>query len=246
MPHEPHALVLAALIILLSYFIRGVSGFGSGLVAVPLLAHLAPLTFVVPMVLVTDFTASLVLSTQTRRDARWDELASLLPFGLLGVVLGTTLLLRAPRTPLLFALGCFVLVFGIRGVLRLGSVTPISRWWGVPAGLLAGTVGALFGTGGPPYVIYLGHRMSEKGEMRATLSALFLVEGAVRIVTFLLTGLLGGVELALAIGAALPLVALGLWLGHRVHHRLSSTHMQRVVGLLLVVSGVALILRALV
>ena len=49
---EPY---LAAFFILLcAYFIRGITGFGSGLIAIPLLAHFLPLSFVVPMVLVTD------------------------------------------------------------------------------------------------------------------------------------------------------------------------------------------------
>mgnify|MGYP001619021539 FL=1 len=54
-------LAASVAILLLAYFIRGISGFGSGLIAVPLLAHFLPLQFVVPLVLVLDFSASLAL-----------------------------------------------------------------------------------------------------------------------------------------------------------------------------------------
>jgi len=211
---------------------------------VPLLAHFLPLTFVVPLILVTDFAASVVLGTHTRRHARWDEVRPLLPFGVLGVVAGTALLLNLPKTPLLATLGLFVLLFGVRGVLNLHGERTVSRLWAVPAGLAGGTVSALFGTGGPPYVIYLNHRLRDKGELRATFSALFLIEGGARIVVFLLAGLLLDRSILLAILAGLPLVALGLWLGNRVHVGLSAAQMQRLLGLLLVVSGASLLWRA--
>jgi len=232
------------LIVLAAYCIRGIAGFGSGLIAVPLLAHFLPLTFVVPLILVTDFAASIVLGTHTRQHARWDELKVLLPFGLLGVVAGTTLLLNLPKTPLLIALGLLVLLFGARSLLNIQGTRTVSRLWAAPAGLVGGTVSALFGTGGPPYVIYLNHRLHDKSELRATFSLLFLIEGGVRIVSFLLVGLLLEPSLLFAILAALPLVAAGLWLGNHVHLGISAQTMQRLIGVILVVSGVSLLWRA--
>ena len=58
-------------------------------------------------------------------------------------------------------------------------------------GLIGGLVGALFGTGGPPYVIYLTHRIKDKSQLRATFSGLFMVDGSIRIATFVVSGLLG-------------------------------------------------------
>jgi len=236
--------LLAGLILLAAYFIRGITGFGSGLIAVPLLAHFLPLQLVVPMILVTDFSASLGLSTHTRKHARWDEIRPLVPFGLLGVLTGVTLLINLPRAPLLVGLGLFVLLFGARAVLNLHGTKSVSRYWAIPAGLTGGVVGALFGTGGPPYVVYLNHRLRDKGELRATLTGLFLLDGGVRVVAFTVAGLLLQRELLYSILAALPLVALGLYLGHRVHLGLAPARMQPLLGMLLIVSGTSLLWRA--
>jgi uncharacterized membrane protein YfcA len=241
---QPEILLTAGLILLAAYFIRGISGFGSGLIAVPLLAHFLPLTFVVPMILVTDFAASLALGTHTRKHMRWDEVRPLIPFSILGVLAGTTLLVNLPIAPLLATLGVFVLLFGIRSILNLHGTRSVSRWWAAPAGFTGGTIGALFGTGGPPYVIYLNHRLHDKGELRATFSGLFLIEGGLRIAAFLIAGLLLNTELLLAILAALPLVTLGLVLGNRVHIGLSPAQMQRIIGIILVISGTSLLWRA--
>lgn len=236
--------VLAAVILLVAYFIRGISGFGSGLIAVPLLAHLLPLTFVVPLILVTDFTASLLLGVHVRRHARWDEIRPLLPFGFFGVVAGTTLLINVPRSPLLMVLGVLILLFGLRSALNLHGERLIRRVWAAPAGLIGGTISGLFGTGGPPYVIYLNHRIQNPGELRATFTGLFFLEGLWRMATFAIAGLFHDVALIAATLAALPLVVTGLWLGNRIHVGLSAVQMQRLIGLLLLGSGTSLIWRA--
>ncbi|KPK72522.1 MAG: hypothetical protein AMJ84_04005 [Acidithiobacillales bacterium SM23_46] len=236
--------LLAALVLLFAYLIRGISGFGSGLIAVPLLALLLPLTFVVPLILLTDFVASAILGQSTRKHIRWSEIRILLPTSALGVIVGATLLVGLPERPLLVALGVFVLFFGLRNALNLHSERPIARGWALPAGLVGGTVSGLFGTGGPPYVIYLSHRIRDKSELRATFSGLFLIEGGLRVAVFLLAGLLWQPLLMWAVPASLPLLAAGLYLGNRVHLGLTPTQMVRIIGVLLLVSGTSLLWKA--
>lgn len=214
------------------------------MIAVPLLAHFLPLQFVVPFVLVLDFTASIALGGKIRDQIDWNELKPLLPFGAAGVLLGVTLLIRMPREPLLIGLGIFVLIFGARNLLNIHGEKLISRLWAIPAGLTGGTVGALFGTGGPPYIIYLSHRLKDKAKLRATFSGLFTLEGGLRVVTFLATGLLLQDGMLTALLAALPIMALGLYLGHRVHLGISSRQMLKLIGALLIGSGVSLIWKA--
>ncbi|MHB9119464.1 MAG: sulfite exporter TauE/SafE family protein [Burkholderiales bacterium] len=237
-------LALAALIVLFAYFIRGITGFGSGLIAVPLLAHFLPLPFVVPMVLVLDFSASLSLVRSVRRNIRWDELKYLFPFSIVGVALGVFMLIHMPREPLLAGLGIFVIVFGLRNVLNIHGERLISRWWAIPAALSGGSVGAVFGTGGPPYIIYLSHRLHDKTQLRATFTGLFVIEGLMRATLFVATGLLLQKGMFTALLVALPLMASGLYLGHRVHVGLSNRQMMKIIGTLLLLSGGSLLWKA--
>ncbi len=234
-------LVAAPLILSLAYFIRGISGFGSGLVAVPLLAHFLPLQFVVPFVLLLDFTASVVMGRQSRSQVDWAEIRPLLPFSLIGIGLGIVLLVQLPKEPLLTGLGVFVIIFGLRNVLNLHGDKPISRWWALPAGLTGGTVGALFGTGGPPFIIYLTHRIRDKTRLKATFSGLFMIDGGVRLLGFLLAGLLLQPSLFVAYFGALPIMAVALNVGHRVHVGLTHTQMLKLIGALLLGSGLSLL-----
>ena len=234
----------AAIILLAAYLIRGITGFGSGLISVPLLALFLPLKFVVPLILLLDFTASIVIGGFNFKRVKWGEIAILVPFGVVGVVLGTTMLVNLPSEPMLFGLAGFVFIFALRSLMDLHGTRPASRGWAVPAALTGGTVGALFGTGGPPYVIYLSHRIRDKSDLRATFSALFFIEGLTRIVSFLVAGLLMTRAVWGAYFAALPLVLGALYLGGRVHVGLSQAQMARLVGMLLLVSSVSLFFKA--
>lgn len=228
-----------------AYFIRGISGFGSGLVSVPLLALVFPLSIVVPTILLLDFTASLVLGGVNFKQVRWDEVKPLVPFGMLGVVLGTTLLVNLPKEPLLIALGVFILVFALRSLLNLHGDKLVSRMWAAPASLTGGTVGGMFGTGGPPYVIYLQHRLKENGELRATLSGVFFLEGLFRIASFVAAGLLIQAQVWQGFLFGLPIVLAGLYGGSHVHTGLSQLQMTRVIGALLLLSSISVFIKAL-
>ena len=105
----PDTYLAAFFIILLAYFLRGITGFGSGLIAIPLLAHFLPLTFVVPLILVVDFVASLALSYHMKLQVRWDEIRWLLPTTVIGMLIGAVLLVNLAREPLLISLALFEL-----------------------------------------------------------------------------------------------------------------------------------------
>ena len=234
----------AAAILLAAYFIRGISGFGSGLIAVPLLALWLPLQFVVPLLLLLDFSASLLLGGVNFRQVDWREIRVLLPFSLIGVITGTALLLHLPLKPTLVVLALFVGAFGVRSLLNLHGDRLISRGWAIPAALTGGAVGALFGTGGPPYVIYLTHRIHDKGRLRASFSGLFFIEGLLRITSFAVVGLFADSRLLWAYLLSLPIMAGGLMLGSRVHIGLSRVQLMQLIGVLLVMSSISLLVKA--
>ncbi|MEW5788632.1 MAG: sulfite exporter TauE/SafE family protein [Pseudomonadota bacterium] len=241
----PSELAYAAAVLTLAYFVRGISGFGSGLIAVPLLALRFPLQQVVPFMLVADFAASALVGGLHFQHVDRTEIRRLMPATLVGVALGTGLLVALPAAALLSVLGLFILAFALRGLLaRPGPFTPASTRWAWPAALSGGAVSGLFGTGGPPYVIYLSHRIRDKAALRATLSGLFFLEGLVRIVTFLIAGLLldGGVWLQSLLAA--PLIMAALYAGSHVHTRLTDVQMLRLVNLLLLGSAAAVLAKA--
>jgi uncharacterized protein len=236
-------MVLVLCILMSAYFIRGITGFGSALISVPLLALSQPLQFTVPLVLALDFTASLVLGGANTKKANWGEIKILLPFGMIGACIGAYALLTLPTTPVLLTLGTFTMFFGFSNIFGLQPVGQLSRAWAVPAGITGGAAGALFGAGSPPYIMYLTRRLLDKGAVRATFSWLIAIDGGFRLALFLVAGLLFDRKLQIAYLLGLVPMAIGLYTGNKVHLDMTSEGMLKVVGALLVLSGAMLFLK---
>src|SRR5439155_15842025 len=138
-----------------AYTVFGATGFGSSIISVPMLAHALPLTFVVPMACILDLGASMLTGLRGMRDVERGEILRLLPFMIVGILLGVTLLVNLPAGAMLLALGAFVAAYGAYSLLRGRQWSALGAAWSIPVGVVGGVFSALFGTGGPVYVIFL-------------------------------------------------------------------------------------------
>jgi uncharacterized membrane protein YfcA len=239
-----HVLVVIPAIVVIGYTIFGATGFGSSIISVPGLAHFFPLTFVVPLVTTTDAFAATSTAYRLRRLVAWREVARLLPAQLIGIALGATLLLNLPAAPALLALGIFSVSYGGYVLAGPRSLRRAPAWLVWPVGVVGGVFSALFGTGGPIYIVYLSARIDDKSALRATSALVVCVSVWVRLALFIGTGLLLNGTLVALVLLLLPVMAAGLWLGNRLHHALSRGGVLRLIAGLLVGNGVALVIRA--
>ncbi|MFO8023997.1 sulfite exporter TauE/SafE family protein [Thiohalophilus sp.] len=233
-------LFASAAILIAAYTFRGITGFGSGLIAIPLLALFLPLTFVLPYISFVDVTASFVHGWRHRQHTAWREVLTVLPFTVIGVVLALYLLKSLDTSMLVNALGVFVLSFAVYSLVGPTLKRQISARWSVAAGSLGGIVGTLFGTSGPLYVIYYQLRGLPKSVFRSTIATVFLLEGGIRLSGYAVAGLYSR-EILHWIAASLPLMALGLYIGGHIHTTITQRQFQRAIGILLVISGIALL-----
>ena len=239
----PETLIVVALVIFVGYTIFGATGFGASPITIPVLAHVLPLTFVLSLAALLDLSSGLALGFHTRRQADTRELLALVPFTLVGLTLGVTLLVRLPRNATLLALGLFVCLYAVYVVVRHGTARRLSRRWAAPAGVLGGIVGALFGMGGPPYVVYITGRIPDPAVQRATISQMVILNVGLRVVAFALTGLLLSRALWIAVMLTLPVAWAGVWVGNRAHVSMAPAMMARLIGAALFLTGAALIVR---
>jgi uncharacterized membrane protein YfcA len=249
--HEPHVmpfpletLIATPLIGLLAYIILGISGFGSALVTIPLLVHFLPLQTVVPLAVLVDFLATATTGIRFREDVETAELKFLVPPMIAGILAGVTLLATLPQQATVILLGAFVTGYGVYRLIAKASTTSVSRWWGIPTGLVGGLVGGLFGVGGPIYAAYLTARIPDHARMRATLSAVFSCSTGFRLLVFLLSGLMLQKEVWWGVLLLVPSMLIGLTFGHRLHAKLSREQVGGFISVLLVASGISLLWKA--
>lgn len=231
------------LTVLFAYTVVGLTGFGASMVAMPLLVQLLPLRLALPMMLIFDLLGGVLIGVRNRKSVDRRELLRLLPYMLVGVLIGVTVLVRAPERLLLLLLGLFVLSFSAWSLLVRSKPGPISPVWSAPLGTVGGVFSALFGTGGPIYTLYLARRLDEKGTLRATISLLLFLSALARLVSFLFAGLYAQPGLLMLIAVFTPCSLAGMYLGTRLHHRLPVQRVVQAVWGILIVGGAALVLR---
>lgn len=238
-------LVYCAGTVLLGYVVLGITGFGSALVIVPLLAWRWPLTEVVPLVLLLDVPASLLLGGLNLRHVDFVELRRLLPGMVAGALAGLWLsgTLDA-RWPLLL-LGLYVAAVGLQALRT--ATTPrraLSPRWAPVAGGAIGLVEMLFGSAGPLVVAWLSRRLPDVHVLRASTPLVITVSASAALLTMGAAGRLSHGELWLRWLALTVVAALGVLLGHRWARSVSPQALRRVICGLLVISGMALVFHA--
>lgn len=241
LPRGEYFFVYCTAVLFFAYFIRGIAGFGSALIAVPLLSLRLPLVAVVPLVSLLDYIASASQGLRQRRLIRWRDLLPLAPFTLLGAAVGLYLLKSLEAATLARMLGIFICAYAVYMQLPLPKIAR-SRRWAAPAGAMGGLVGILFGTGGPFYVMYLTLRQVGKAEFRPTVAMIFMLDGAVRLTGYVAGGFLT-LQAVFVLLVCLPVLAAGLWLGGRIHLALSQAWFTRIVSLILLASGMLLVVK---
>lgn len=234
---DPATWLIASVVVFVAGYVRATIGFGSGLVMVGLLTLLFPIKLVVPTVLLLDVLGSILLGGYDFRVIEWRELKWLVPGSVLGLAAGAWLLSVTPAQHLTLLLGVFLLGYVVYAVRVDPSRFPtIARWWGAPLGIFGGVVGSLYGGGGPPIVAYFQMRKLDKRRFRATFQAVALADNTLRIVLYLLLGLLAA-PLWGAFAVLAPAMLLGLFLGNRLHFRISErAFMNGTLGLLALIA----------
>jgi hypothetical protein len=145
----------------------------------------------------------------------------------------------------MFLLGSFVVAYALYSLVAHQYRRPISRAWGWLAGFAGGVTSALFGAGGPPYVIYLSQRGLSKEEFRATLGVVTMTSISLRTIAFLLTGLLLDVKVWIAALLAVPAALAGIAVGRKIFVRAPRNVLMKAIAVLLLASGGSLVWRAL-
>ncbi len=237
-------LLVAEPTLAVAYVVFGMVGFGTTLVSAPILAHVLPLSTVVPALALTDFVASWANGFRLGAHVVRKEVLRLVPAMVIGSAIGAWLLFAVPVRTMMLLLGVFVVLYAINGLLPKAPQPPLAAAWAWWYGGAGGVLSALFGAGGWVYSIYLVRRLDDPQQIRATQTAVLTVSSSIRVLLFLVAGTYFNLALLALVLALLPAMALGLYIGHHITLRLDRKRFLQVLYGVLLVTGGSLVWRA--
>lgn len=230
-----------ALVILTGYLVLGITGFGSALVTVPLLAWKWPLPEVVVLAILLDVPASILHGGLNVKQVRWRELTGMLPGMTAGSLMGLWLMGQLDKRWPLFFLGVYIAVVGFRALRQKSAqVRPLSPVAYHGSTTVLGVIEVMFATAGPVVLAILQRRLSQVAEIRATVPVVMVVAGSVAIAVLAGSGQIDSTHTLQRWLVAMPIAALGVVLGNRVARRIPAPLMRRLMSGLLMASGLFL------
>jgi uncharacterized membrane protein YfcA len=238
-------LLIAIPTLAIAYAIFGMAGFGTALIAAPVLAQIMPVAQIVPLLALLDCLAAIVNGVTLSEKIAKREMMWLVPLMIAGSIAGAWLLLIVPAKPMMLALGIFVVGYALYALFSPPARVGLKQAWVAPFGLIGGIFSAMFGSGGFIYAMYLSRRLDDKDAMRATQSALIALSTFTRVVIFALAGIYADYKLLVLALLLVPVMLIGLYVGHHITLRMTREQFLRVLNVVLIATGTTLILRAL-
>jgi uncharacterized membrane protein YfcA len=231
------------LFILAGFTLEAITGFGGTVIALALGALWLPIGTLVPLLVPLSMALGLAMAWRHRGHIDHRLLwRVVLPGMAAGTGAGYLLRPWLDETLMRQLFGALIMAFAARGLWRLRRPgAPLARPLWMTRGLttLAGVTHGLFASGGPLLVVALAGLPLNKATFRVTLIVVWLILDTGLSLAFAADGRLLPVwPLVLAY---LPVVALGIVLGERLHNRVSEAHFRVAIDVLLLVCGALLL-----
>ncbi|SDK31038.1 hypothetical protein SAMN05660337_0038 [Maridesulfovibrio ferrireducens] len=235
--------IAVPLILLSSGFLQGLTGFGSALIAMPLLAFIIDIKTAVAVCTLCGVTITLRMCLNLRSSLDLKKIMPLIIGSVPGSIFGTLVLKELDGHIITLFLGILVSGYATYSLFVKPVALKLKPAWGLLAGFLTGSITAAISAGGPPTLIYSSLMGWKKNELKATLSGFFLAAAVMGATGHLLSGLTTQYVLKLFLASIIP-VQLGVYLGHTLSGKVSEGLYKRMVMILLVFMGIMLIFQS--
>ena len=236
-----------AIVVTGAFAVRSATGFGSGTVAVPLAALAVPVQVVIPVISCLQLFSNTTFSARHWREVMWRQMLRIMPAVLLGVAVGLYLFSTLDASVIAKGIGAFVIAYALYAMATAGRTDEVRREprWLLSLSLNAsgGVVAGLFGGASAPfYVMYLRALRMSRDAFRATITMIILIQAVLRVGGYAGMGFVGVDTLVITV-LALPFMLLGGRLGDTLADRVAPLAFNRLVGVVLLASGIGLLWR---
>ncbi len=234
---------LAFLIIFVAMLIRTLTGFGSALIAIPLLSILFGAKYAIPFILLYECLIDIMILSRDRWKVK-SEVRQAWPFlvtGLIGIPLGTQVLIFSSERLLKIVIGIALIIFSLLLLWNVNLKLKRDRFGSAAVGLLGGFLCGSIGMPGPPMALLLGSQGIEKEEFRRLIVIFLTVVDFLTFFYFLWIGLIN-TDMLLQSMKLLPALAMGFLAGNYVFGRVDEATFKRLALGITLAAGFLLIL----
>jgi uncharacterized membrane protein YfcA len=224
-------------------FASGLSGFAYALVASAVFLHVLPPMQSTALVLLGSIVAQLFSIWRIRNAIVWPRAAPFMIGGVIGIPFGNWALHHLPIGAFRLAVGAVLLTYSLYMLVFASRAPRIDapRVADGAVGIVGGTLAAMAGLSGSLVTIWCSWRGWSPAEQRGVFQPFVILAQSLGFVALIASGGFDLATLRLFL-LNLPALLLGVWLGMRLFDRIDAEAFRRVVLVLLLAAGVALLM----
>lgn len=223
--------------------ISGLAGTAFAATSIGIYAHVLRPDLVSPIVVLSSLFCQLIALPLVWRELDWKASAPFVLGGLLGVPVGVYLLSQLDASTFRFAVGVILVLYAATVIIsgKAPQIELEDKRADGSVGIAAGVLGGFAGLSGILPTLWCLIRRWPKTRQRSIFQ---LFNTAMHSATALTYGATGKItsEVGLLMLISIPSLSLGVWLGYRLYRRVDDKLFNRILTILLGVSGLGLVL----
>jgi len=238
-------LTIAAAAVVVSYFFKGLCGFGNTLIFATAMSFFSNTVSITPVESVLCMPSTAFIAWKNRKDLHWNIILPVAAIMVAGCIPGILVLKNSSPIALKIVFGVLVMALGVEMLLRerAGKQKGSKLVLGL-LGLLAGIMSGLFGVGAL-LTAYMSRTTETAGEFRGNICMVFFINDLTRLVLYIATGVLNR-DILITVLKLAPFMAAGLAAGNILADRINEKAVKTVITVLLILSGASLVITNLI
>jgi len=233
-------IIYLCVIVFTAGFVQGLTGFGSMMVALPLMVLIVDIKSAIPLIVLLGIVINTMLVFQLAKHFERKKWLPLFLSSVPGIFIGIYILKTVETRSLEILLGVVILTTATAMWLSKPPEKELPTPFTFLAGFIAGLLGGSMGAPGPPIIIYTSLQPWTKRQIKSTMVAFFAIGGVGIGIFYYYSGFITDSILRSFTFCVIPLVS-GVLAGVFLFNKIDENIYRRVVHVALFILGAMMI-----
>jgi len=229
--------IYITLALLFGFFIESIFGFAGSIISLAILGFFVDIKTLVTLILYVSTVASLLVVSTDLSSFSKKEYFSMAKLAIPGAIIGALLFNYLSSEALLKILAIFLLGLGFKSFFEPKLKSNFKNLLLFISGIIHG----VFGLGGVVAIGTMKNSLANKSQVRVTFAIFFITLNFIRAIQYLIQSTVDTTEIIKFWWIPAPLYC-AIWLGHKVHLKISEHLFKKGISILLLTSGIFFLL----
>lgn len=231
------------IIVIIASLVKGITGFGFALVALPpLMIWYSPKEIIPVLLLCNLFSSTLIILQKKDQQLITKQFKSLIIYGAVFTVFGVILLKYLPEELMMIILSIFLIVLSVLSILGIKYPIKLSNRSYKIAGALLGFLTGSISISGPPMALFLQSTKVNSAQFREIFSWFSIVTSLVALLGYMGLGILTFKSIEMA-SLFSPILFVGSFLGKKINHTIPLKVFNKAILIITLSSSILILIK---